>query len=98
MTLLSDPHSFINGDHRKKKLHQVFVHVIHLQDFYSRKARRMLLEAMLDVDTGSLEVAVEACKQFSLPDDDPEFRGGKNRLAFLQSRRGEHLTRLCVYF
>lgn len=57
------------------------------EDFYARKARRMLLEAMLDVDTGALEVAVEACKQFSLPDDDPEYRGGKNRLAFLQSRR-----------
>ena len=49
----------------------------------------MLLEAMLDLDTGALEVAVDACKQFGLPEDDPGFRGGKNRLAFLQSRRGK---------
>ena len=58
------------------------------QEFYTRKARRLLLEAMLDVDTGALEVAVEACKSFNIPEDDPEFRGGKNRLAFLQSRQG----------
>ena len=48
----------------------------------------MLLEAMLDDNVVALGEAVEACKQYGPFEDDPEVRGGMNRLEFLQCRKG----------
>ena len=43
---------------------------------------------MLAADVSTLEEAVQACKQCGLTNDDPEFKGGRNRLEFLQCKKG----------
>ena len=64
------------------------LHTFFSQYYYARKARRMVLEAMLEDNLSALEEAVEACKQFGPTEDDPEIRGGLNRLEYLQCRKG----------